>query len=103
MKSNQSAWLVKRGFRVASASKRVEQLPDVLELVWNSRGNKLYLTYDIRIIDYLTVLNQLSSAGVIVRQGFWSRLLGKFHQYSDRVGRENASVKPGPCCNKPPK
>ncbi|MBC8519957.1 MAG: hypothetical protein H8D24_06090 [Gammaproteobacteria bacterium] len=103
MKSNQNAWLVKRVFHVASSSGRLEQLPDVLDIVWNSRGNKLYLTYDIRTTDYLTVLNHLSNADVIVRQTFWSRLLGKFHQYSDRTGRENASARPAPCCNKPPK
>ena len=102
MKSNQSAWLVKRRFHVTPASRRVEQLPDVLDMVWSSKGDRLYLSYDIRTTDYLTILNQLSSIGIIVRQTFWSRLLGKFHQYSDRIGRENASAPPAACCNKPP-
>ena len=45
----------------------------------------------------------VEAAGVVIKQSFWSRLVGKINQYSDKIGRENAATRPGPCCNKPPK
>ena len=103
MNKIQNAWQVKRKFRVTDAPVQIRVLAGVDDVSWNRKGNRVIVIYDIRTTDYETVLQQLFDAGVIVKQGLWFRWLGKMHQSTDLIGRENASARSAPCCNKPPK
>ena len=103
MNKIQNAWQVRRRFRVTNTSQQIHSLTGAADVSWNTRGDRISIIYDIRTIDYETVLQQLFDAGGVVKRGFWSRWLGKMYQSSDLIGRENASARPAPCCNKPPK
>jgi len=103
MNKRQNAWQVKRSFKVASTSGQIHSLTGADTVSWNQKRDRITVLYDIRTTDYETILQQLFDAGVVVKRGFWSRWFGKMYQSSDLIGRENASARPAPCCNKPPR
>ncbi|MBT3348276.1 MAG: hypothetical protein HOM84_07620 [Thiotrichales bacterium] len=103
MKKINGAWQVRRTFAVLDYLSKINQLPDTISIEWSRRGDKVKIIYDIRTTNYESVMQHLVAAGVVIKQSFWSRLVGKINQYSDKIGRENAATRPGPCCNKPPK
>lgn len=59
--------------------------------------------YEVTETDYCALEEALKTAGFESSPGWWARRKANWYQNLDLTGRENAGVRPSPCCNKPPR
>lgn len=107
----QGPWEVRRKFKVAGLShaadaRKVEQalfgIAGVRALSVDLSRRLVRVRYETTETDCQTIRNALETAGFPLADGWWTRRKYQWLQNLDLTGRENAGVKPSPCCNKPP-
>ncbi|HHH13157.1 MAG TPA: cation transporter, partial [Thiolapillus brandeum] len=91
----------------ASDAQEVRQalsgLPGLGELAPDLEKHRLQVLYDVRQLDYRTLLEALARAGHPVPMNPFARIVAALRQYADTNARDNAKAPPPPCCNKPPR
>ena len=107
----QGPWEVRREIRVPSISRpddanpveqALSQVPGVRGMSVDVPRHRLKVRYEITQTDYQSLERTLESIGFPPAEGWWARRRSKWFQTMDLTGRENAAVRPSPCCNKPP-
>ena len=107
----QGPWEVRRKFRIPALSDAdgAEHVEQALNQVAGVRGvaidfchHLVRIRYETTETDYTTIRNALSAAGLPPKRGWWADQKARWLQNLDLTSRENAGVRPSPCCNKPP-
>lgn len=107
----QGPWEVRRKFKIPDLSDSAdgEQVEQALNQIAGVRGLAVDLShqlvrirYETTKTDYETIRNVLSAAGLPPMHGWWADRKARWLQNLDLTSRENAGVRPSPCCNKPP-
>jgi copper chaperone CopZ len=107
----QGPWEVCRKFKIPKLSdpdgaKHVESaLNDVVGvrgLAVDLPHHLVQIRYETTETDYEAIRNALSAAGLAPIHGWWSERKARWLQDLDLTSRENAGVRPSPCCSKPP-
>jgi len=105
-------WEVRRKFKIPalSDSDGADHVEQALNEVAGVRGFTLDLShhlvrvrYETTETDYETIRNVLATAGLTPMCGWWAERKARWLQNLDLTSRENAGVRPSPCCNKPPR
>mgnify|MGYP003573014171 FL=1 len=105
------AWEVRRSIRIPALDREADAavieraltgVPGVRKVAIDWAKHKVSVRYDATGADYRSIIAVLEEAGFPPLNNRWSRLKGAWRQYSDATARENAHVRPSPCCNKPP-
>ena len=104
-------WEVRRRFKLAGASapvqgKKVEhmltQIPGVLGVSPDLTRNVVQVRYETTKTDYEAIRDALAASGFAPPGDRWAQWRARWWQYLDLTSRDNAGIKPSPCCNKPP-
>lgn len=107
----QAPWEVRRkialpGIADANDAVRVEKLltgvPGVRAVKVEVSKQMATVRYEITETDYRTLGNTLKRAGFPPLDSWWARRKTIWYQNLDLTSRDNASVRPSACCNKPP-
>ena len=107
----QGPWEVRREIKIPSISQPedVKPLEQALSQVSGVRAmsvdpsrHRLQVRYEITETDYQSIERALEAVGFPPAGGWWARRRSRWLQTMDLTGRENASVRPSACCNKPP-
>lgn len=106
------AWEVRRSIRIPALDREADAavieraltgVPGVRKVATDLAKHKVTVRYDATGADYRSIIAALEKAGFPAPNNRWSRFKGAWCQYSDTTARENANVRPSPCCNKPPR
>jgi len=107
----QGPWEVRRKFKVPAMARTTDArvVEQALVDMAGVRGfsvdvakSSLSVRYETTETDYQKIRNALTAAGFPSADGWWARRKAVLFQNLDLTGRENATVKPSACCNKPP-
>lgn len=107
----QGPWEVRRTFKISALSDadHAEHVEQALNQVAGVRGvavdlsrHQIKVRYETTETDYETIRNALGTAGLPPICGWWADRKAHWLQNLDLTSRENAGVRPSPCCNKPP-
>lgn len=107
----QRPWEVRRKLKIPELSDSTdgEHVEQALNQIAGVRGLAVDLShhlvrirYETTETDYETIRNALSAAGLPPMHGWWADRKARWFQGLDLTRRENAGVRPSPCCNKPP-
>ncbi len=107
----QGPWEVCRKIRIPAIAhpadarpveRALSQVPGVRALCVDIARRRLKVRYEITETDYQAIEEALEGVGFPPADGWWARRRANWLQSLDLTGRENAAVKPSPCCNRPP-
>lgn len=107
----QGPWEVCRKFKIPTLSHGddAEHLEQALNQIAGVRGlavdlsrHSVRIRYETTETDYEAIRNALATAGLPPMHGWWAERKAHWLQNLDLTSRENAGVRPSPCCNKPP-
>jgi copper chaperone CopZ len=107
----QGPWEVRRRFKVTGLSdfagaerleKTLAEVEGVCAVVADVAKHLVRVRYEITRTDSDTIRAALEAAGFHPLDGVWARWKYQWFQFVDVTGRDNAGVKPSPCCNKVP-
>lgn len=80
---------------------RLSALPGVMAVNRDKLKPRLWVTYDIRHLNYLQLCQSISDAGGKLATGRWSRWQRDWYNFQDQNLRDNLNHRPA-CCSKPP-
>ncbi|BAO44384.1 heavy-metal-associated domain-containing protein [Thiolapillus brandeum] len=83
--------------------KALDEIQGIEDSVIDLTRRRLLVRYDVRQLDYMTLLGALENAGYPASSNLLDRICAKLYQYVDTNARENAKAPPPACCNKPPR
>lgn len=104
-------WEVRRKFRIPTLSdaggaahveQALNQVTGVKGLAIELGRHLVKVRYETTETDYTTISNALNAIGLPPKHGWWADRKASWLQGLDVTSRENAGVRPSPCCNKPP-
>ncbi len=105
-------WDVRRRIKVPALSQAADaaavvgaigELPGVHNVTTDLDKRRIIVDYDASRLSYREITQTLKTAGLSPSNGWWDRIKGGWHQYTDENARENAKNPPSACCNKPPR
>ena len=85
-----------------SVEQALKAVSGVQAVVVDGSNQTATVRYEITETDYRALRVALKDAGFALSDGWWARRRSNWFQNLDLTGRENARVRPSPCCNKPP-
>jgi hypothetical protein len=107
----QGPWEVCRRFKIPAFSqpadaipleRALSEIPGIRSVSIDGSKHRLKVRYSITETDYQAIAGVLEANGFPTANGWWDSLRSSWLQNLDLTGRENASVKPSACCNRPP-
>jgi hypothetical protein len=103
VKRRLSASILADGAELREAVTALKSLQGMTECVPAASGKYICVSYDAVNLQYPALLESLRQAGLLNESGlsWWQRLKAGWYQDQDVVIKENARVKPTPCCSNP--
>ena len=107
----QGPWEIRRKFKIPAlsdvdAAEHVEQalnrVAGVREWAIDLSHHLVRIRYETTETDCETYRNAIATVGVPPMCGWWAEQKARWLQNLDLTSRENAGVRPSPCCNKTP-
>lgn len=107
----QGPWEVRRSIRIPgishpadalSVKKALSRVPGVRAMLVSLAKRLVRVPYEVTITDYQFIEHALEDVGFPPAEGWWARRRTHWFQQLDLTGRENASGRSSPCCNKSP-